>query len=317
MRKRFGFPCLMVAGLLGLAVSTASAQQRVLTPIKFADNVYGITGPNGAMNTGVVVGDRGVFVYSCQLAEFDERMAAIRSVAGGKPVRFVANGHYAWDDSGCNHMLAEQGATVLGNPEFARQMRPYFAGQIARELRAGRVKKEYLEGKSVDLALPTVLFTDKLTLDLGSTTVELIFMGRAHTADNTVAWLPKEKVLFTNDLLFVELHPVADDRSDIGNWQRILKTLAGWGPATTMPGHGVFAQGNGAKPLLDLERYFEVLRGKVRALKEAGKTLKEVDETILANFTEYAAWGRGGRLTPPESIRGAAKLIYAELPAGR
>ena len=97
---------IVLAGLLISLAPLAFAQER-LTPIKLAEGVYGITGPRGAMNTGVVVGDRGVFVYSCQLAEYDERMAAIRSVAGGKPIRFVANGHYAWDDTGCNHLLAE------------------------------------------------------------------------------------------------------------------------------------------------------------------------------------------------------------------
>lgn len=31
-----------------------------------------------------------VFVYSCSIEDYDERLQAIRSVAGGKPVRFVA-----------------------------------------------------------------------------------------------------------------------------------------------------------------------------------------------------------------------------------
>lgn len=307
---------IVLAGLLISMAPPASAQER-LTPIKLAEGVYGITGPRGAMNTGVVVGDRGVFVYSCQLAEYDERMAAIRSVAGGKPIRFVANGHYAWDDTGCNHLLAEQGAVVLGNPEFARLLRPYWAGQIANELRAGKVKKEYLEGKSVERALPTVTFDQRLTLNLGSHVVELNFVGKAHTTDNTIAWLPKEKILFTNDVLFAELHPVSDNRSDIANWQRILKMLASWSPATTMPGHGLFAPGNGAKPLAELDRYWETLRGKVRTMRAAGKSLEDVKKEIVAEFTEFSTWGKGGRLDPPDAIRSAAEIIYKEVAAGR
>ena len=311
MRRRFVRWLILMTGLLLLVAPLAWAQE--LTPIKLADGVYGVRGPNNAINTGFVVGDRGVFVYSCQLAEYDQRLAAIRSVAGGKPIRFVANGHYAWDDTGCNHMLAEQGATVLGNPEFARLLRPYWAGQLANDLKAGRAKKEYVEGKRVEMALPSVMFDKQLTVNLGSHVVELHFVGQAHTTDNTVAWLPKEKVLFSNDVLFAELHPVSDDRSDIANWQRILKMLAGWNPATTVPGHGAFTPGNGAKDLLALERYWDTLRGKVQAMKNAGKSLDEIKKGIVAEFTEFSKWGKGGRLDPPEAVRNAAELIYKEI----
>jgi hypothetical protein len=115
-----------------IAVLPAWAQQ--LAPIKLAEGVYAITGPGGAMNTSFVVGDRGVFVYGCQLAEYDQRLAGIRSVAGAKPILFVANGHFAWDDAGCNHMLAEQGAVVLGNPVFARLLQATWAARAASDL---------------------------------------------------------------------------------------------------------------------------------------------------------------------------------------
>jgi cyclase len=283
-----------------------------MAPIKLAEGVYAITGPGGAINTGFVVGDRGVFVYSCQLTEYDQRLAAIRSVSAGKPIRFVANGHYAWDDTGCNHLLAEQGAVVLGNPQFARLLRATWAGRAESDLKSGRVKKEYLQGKRLEMALPAVLFDPKMTLDLGSHIVELIFLGTAHTPDNTVAWLPREKVLFTNDMLFAELHPVADERSDIANWQRLLKMLASWNPSSVVPGHGRFSQGNGSTPLLELERYFETLRRKVLALKDSGKSLDEVKRDVVAQFTEFSTWGKGGRLEPAEAIRSASEVIYRE-----
>lgn len=306
---------IALAMLLLLTVSAGGAQE--LAPTKLGDGIYAVRGPNNAINTGFVVGDRGVFVFSCQLAEYEQRLAAIQRVAGGKPIRFLANGHYAWDDTGCNHMLAEQGATLIGNPEFARLLRPYWAGQIANELRSGRSKKEYLEGKRVELALPAIIFEKQLTLDLGSHVVELHFMGKAHTPDNTVGWLPQERILFTDDLLFAELHPVADDRSDIANWQGILKTLASWNPTTVVPGHGAFAPGNGATALLALERYFETLRTKVRAMKESGKSLEETKQEIVTEFTEFASWGKGGRLDPPAAVRSAAEVLYREISASK
>jgi len=277
--------------------------------IKLSDGVYGIKGPGDGINTGFVVGERGVFVYSCDIGDYDRRVQAIRSVAGGKPIRFVANGHFAGDDTMCNHLFAEQGAVVVGSKELARQLLPYWPQRAAEELKRGKVKREYLEGKKVEMAMPVITFDDKLTLDLGSHVIELIFVGKAHTPDNTVAWLPKEKILFVNDLLFVELHPTTDDRSDVANWQRILRTLASWSPVSVVPGHGAFAQGNGAKPLLELDRYFETMRRQVRTMRSAGKSLDEIKQGIRGELGEFSKWPR------ERAIPAAAEQVYRELGA--
>jgi glyoxylase-like metal-dependent hydrolase (beta-lactamase superfamily II) len=301
--KRFiiFFVFLFVLTIAGAAV----AAQEGAT--KLADGVYGIKGIGEAINTAFVVGDRGVFVYSCDLADYDRRSKIIRETAGGKPIRFVANGHYAFDDVGCNHMFAEQGAIVLGNPVFAKELKPYWPERRTAELKQGKIKKEYLEGKNPDMAMPVVLYNEKLTLDLGGHTIELIYMGKAHTPDNAIVWLPKEKILFVDDLLFVELHPTADDRSDIRAWQSMLRTLATWSPTTVVPGHGIFSPGNGAKPLLDLDRYYETMRAKVKAMKEAGKTLDEIKKGIRAELGEFAKWPR------ERAIPETAAQIYREL----
>lgn len=277
--------------------------------IKLAEGVYAIKGPGAAMNTGFVVGDRGVFVFACDLPDYDRRMQAIRSVAGGKPIRFVANGHHAGDDTMCNHLFAEQGAVIVGSREFARQLLPYWPKRVQQAMKQGKIKQEYLQGKRVEMAMPAITFDDKITLDLGSHVVELISFGKTHTPDTTVAWLPKEKVLFTADLVFVELHPTADGRSDVANWQRVLKTLASWSPESVVPGHGVFAPGNGAKPLLDQDRNFETMRDQIRAMRAASKSLDEMKKGIRAELGEFAAWPR------ERAIPDTTEQVYRELSA--
>ena len=157
------------------------------------------------------------------------------------------------------------------------------------------------------MAMPVLTFDDKITLDLGSHVVELISLGKTHTPDTTIAWLPKEKILFVADLLFVELHPTADHRSDVGHWQRVLKNLASWSPASVVPGHGVFAPGNGVKPLLDQDRYFDTMRAKVKALKDAGKSVEEIKKGIQAELGDYAQWPR------ERAIPATSEQIYREL----
>jgi len=277
--------------------------------IKLAEGVYAIKGPGDGINTGVVVGDRGVFVFACDLRDYDRRMQAIRSVAGDKPIRFVANGHHAGDDTMCNHLFAEQGAVVVGSRELARQLLPYWPKRVAQELKQGKVRREYLENKRVEMAMPVITFDDKITLDLGGHVIELISLGKTHTPDTLIAWLPKEKILFAGDLVFVEHHPTTDDRSDVGGWQRALKTLAGWSLASVVPGHGAFAPGNGAKPLLDQDRYFETMRSQIRKMRDAGKSLDEIKQGIRAELGEFAQWPR------ERAIPATAEQVYRELPA--
>jgi len=211
----------------------------------------------------------------------------------------------------CNHLFAEQGALVLGSKELARQLRPYWPQRAAEELKRGRTKREYLEGKRVEMAMPVITFDDNITLDLGSHVVELMFVGKAHTPDNTIAYLPKEQILFVNDLLFVELHPTADGRSDIGNWQAVLRKLATWPVTAVVPGHGAFAPGNGTKPLLELDRYFETLRTKVRAMKETGKSLDDIKKGIRTELGGFARWPR------ERVIPATAEQVYRELSPSR
>jgi len=277
--------------------------------IKLAEGVYAVKGPGAAMNTGFVVGDRGVFVFACDLPDYDRRMQAIRSVAGDKPIRFVANGHHAGDDTMCNHLFAEQGAVIVGSKELARQLHPYWPKRVQEELKQGRVKREYLEGKKAEMAMPAITFDDKITLDLGSHVIELISLGKTHTPDTTIVWLHKERILFVADLLFAELHPTADHRSDVANWQRVLKELASWSPATVVPGHGVFAPGNGAKPLLDQHRYFETMRTQIRAMSGAGKSVDEIKNGIRSELGEFAKWPR------ERAIPATAEQVYRELSA--
>jgi cyclase len=275
--------------------------------IKLAEGVYAIKGPGAAMNTGFVVGERGVFVFACDLPDYDRRIKAIRGVAGNKPIRFIANGHHAGDDTMCNHLFAEQGAVVVGSKELATQLKPYWPKRAQQELKSGKVKREYIEGKNAELAMPVVTFDEKITLDLGSHVVELMHLGKTHTPDTTIAWLPKEKIMFVADLLFVELHPTADDRSDIEHWQRVLKTLASWSPVSVVPGHGVFAQGNGIKPLMEQYRYFDVMRERVRAMRDSGKSLDEIKKGVRGELGEFAKWPR------ERAIAATAEQVYREL----
>ena len=68
--------------------------------------------------------------------------------------------------------------------------------------------------------------------------VELLHPGPAHTYGDTMVYLPQEKVLFSGDVAFHYLTPLARD-GHVSNWIKVANGILNHLDVTTlMPGHG-------------------------------------------------------------------------------
>lgn len=281
--------CLMGAG-------TWAAEEAEKT-VKLAEGVFAYDSPGPDVNNGVIVGSRGIFVYNCDLDKTYKHLTALIEKEGkGTPVRFLGNGHAAGDDIGCNGQFEDMGAIIVSSEAMYQDLAE----------KGPERYQERLEKAGGRLVYPHLSFGDRLVIDLGSHQVHMIFMGHGHTVGDTVAYLPKEKVLFSTDLLFVENHPTVTD-GDTANWQRILATLRTWEVEALVPGHGPVVQGkeNVRKAIDALDAYFNDVRGQVKAMMAQGKKLAEIQKGV--DVKKYASWGRKNVL--PASI----KHIYTEL----
>lgn len=85
--------------------------------------------------------------------------------------------------------------------------------------------------------LPTTLFDDDYTIELGSTAVRLINFGAVHSSSDTVVWLPGEKVLFAGDIFADCSLPqsIAAGKRWLEVMDYILDELR---PELIVPGHG-------------------------------------------------------------------------------
>jgi cyclase len=86
------------------------------------------------------------------------------------------------------------------------------------------------------LVLPTRVFSDRMSLTVGQTDVELIHTD-IHSDDATVAWLPDQRLLLCGDTMEDTVTYVSDpDKLDthLAN----LDKLRGLGPARILPNHG-------------------------------------------------------------------------------
>lgn len=64
----------------------------------------------------------------------------------------------------------------------------------------------YSLDKTRDLLIPEhktidIVYSDSLTIQLQTTSLKLCFLGAGHSADNSLVWLPEEKILFGGCLL--------------------------------------------------------------------------------------------------------------------
>ena len=93
-----------------------------------------------------------------------------------------------------------------------------------------------IDTRDLYLVLPTRTFGERLVLDDPRRPVELRHPGRANTDGDLVAWLPRQRVLATGDLLVAPI-PFGFNAYP-AQWQRSLQSLKALRPAVWIPGHG-------------------------------------------------------------------------------
>lgn len=100
-----------------------------------------------------------------------------------------------------------------------------------------RLFQQYREDtRGLVLALPTRTFVESLRIDDAVRPVELLHPGRGNTDGDLVAWLPRQRVMATGDLVVAPI-PFGFNAYP-ADWQRTLQSLEAKRPAVWIPGHG-------------------------------------------------------------------------------
>lgn len=238
------FPQLLPAALcLLLFTQTAAAFEP--TTEKVTDNVYAIVGEldqrtaenQGLNNTsGFIITDDGVVLIGSGATEGSAKMleAAIKKVTD-KPIKQVLN-------------IGVQDHHWMGNSHFLAQKIPVSAlsktveSQKAQETMNRMRLSSGIGGKPEDLKVEYASETfdgDEKTLTIGGVEMSLRYLGDAHFPGDAVLWLPKEKIVFTGDIVFNErMLGVLPEISKIKDWQTTFKKVAELKAEHVIPGHG-------------------------------------------------------------------------------
>ena len=257
---------------------------------ELAPGVFALTA-EGDPNSGVIVGDESVLVVDARATPQMARdlVAHIRTVTD-KPIRHVLLTHY-------------HAVRVLGVAGYDERVN-VIASDVTRDMIVERGRQDMeseiqrfprlFQGRDgiPGLTWPTMTFKAEMTLWLGSREVRIMHAGRGHTRGDTIAWLPREKVLFAGDLVEFGATPYCGD-AHFGDWAGTLDRLEAFGADKVVPGRGealttpaMIAEGYASTR--DFTRdVFAIARESVAA----GRSLKDTyARTMDALRPKYGHW---------------------------
>ena len=133
-----------------------------------------------------------------------------------------------------NDYFRRHGARIIAHKKTVEDQKSRLNEQLIRL--TNTVGEPGLEGTQD--AYADEVFDNKRDITLGDTTLQLIYAGQAHTPADIIVWLPKEKVMFTGDIVYTERMLSVRPYSDSQAWITAFETMEAFDPEYIVPGHG-------------------------------------------------------------------------------
>ncbi|HBN30223.1 MAG TPA: MBL fold metallo-hydrolase [Rhodobacteraceae bacterium] len=247
----------------------------------------------GDPNSGVIIGDDSVMIVEAQATPrlANKVIECVRTVTD-KPISHVVLTHY--------HAVRVLGASAFGASQI-------IMGETARAMVVERGQEDWdsefqrfprlFEGyESIPgLTWPTTTFSDDMTVYLGNRQINLMHLGRAHTAGDIVIHVPDENVMFTGDI--VEYHSACYcGDGHFGDWGNTLDNIASFDVDAIAPGRGDALVGKsmvnaGIEATRDFveSTYRPAARVAARngTLKDAWDAVREACDTKFGDYAIY------------------------------
>ncbi len=214
--------------------SSADLGDKTISFSEIGPDLYAFTA-EGDPNSGVIIGDDSVMVIDAQATPTaaQEVVSRVREVTD-KPIKYVVLTHY--------HAVRVLGAAGYAGAEviasdMCRSM-IVERGQEDWDSEFGRMPRLFKEPESSPgLTWPTYTFPDQMTVYLGKRRVDLLHLGRSHTAGDIVAWVPDSNTLFSGDGVEYKSACYCGD-AHFKDWPHTLDRIKALDPQAIVPGRG-------------------------------------------------------------------------------
>lgn len=259
----------------------------------------------GYSNAGLVVGDEASLLVDTL---FDLKLTAamlnsMKQATEIAPISTVVNTHANGDHCYGNQLV--EGANIVASSATAREMTEVPPSMLAALNKApgevGDLFRSFFgdfEFDGIDLSLPTQTFDKRLDLKVGGREVQLIEVGPAHTAGDTIAYVPSTGSVFTGDILFIGGAPIVW-AGPLQNWIAACDLIIGLEATVVVPGHGPLTDNVGVREVRDYLSYVlnEATERQVQGM-DAFDAAKEICKNMMGDTSKsFAGWKEFGRIS--------------------
>ena len=292
-------------------LASASLPAQINTAQTLAPSIYFHEGDprQGHSNGGWVVLDDYVLVIDANYPSGAKIVLPKIKESTDKPIKLVFDTHQHADHAYGNQIYVDAGAVPIAHVGALEGMKKaetgYYGGSPGAWENSAKKRPDVAASK---LKPPSLLFPKDMFIDDGHHRVELRYFGVAHTHGDAMAWLPKEKILFTGDTCVNSASNNLND-GDTAEWIRTLDAVKALGAERICPGHGPMG---GPEIIVDQQRYLIELRKAVQALVEAKKSPAEVKAALpgvaaglkkIPNIARYV----------PDNLTAHVQKVYREM----
>lgn len=177
----------------------------------------------------------------------------------------------------------EQGATIIAHKDAAEIIRN--KGQASLERMQKRNRDKAFKTRVV---MPDKTFEDKMVLNMGDETIELLYLGPAHSPGDVLLWLPQKKLVIAGDMAFHKRMLPVFGYTDTAAWLKTWEKFAALNAETVIPGHG------GPTNMQEVTRYTRdyllYLRAEVEKILEQDGGLEDaysIDQSAYAHLDTF------------------------------
>lgn len=217
-----------------------------------------------------------------------------RAVPASASIGALVNTHANGDHTFGNQLL--EGHRIIASKACAEDMTIRPPEQYARWQKewpqmgiAGKFWYEVMGSRfdfdGIRLVLPNETFSGEMRLAVGDKEVRLIEVGPAHTRGDVIVYVPKDKVLYTGDMLFNGAHP-AIWAGPVSNWIKACDLMLSWDIDVVVPGHGALTDKAGIREFRDYLSY--VLAESRKCFDKGMSFIQAADAISLDPWVHFA-----------------------------
>ena len=272
--------------------SQGDLEEKKISFTEVGEGLYAFTA-EGDPNTGVIIGDDSVMIVEAQATPRLARKVidCVRTVTD-KPISHLVLTHY--------HAVRVLGASAYGAQEIimsdAAAAMVEERGQEDWDSEFGRFPRLFEGHEEIPgLTRPTMTFSHAMTVYLGKRRIDIMKLGRAHTAGDAVVWVPDQEVMFTGDI--VEYHSACYcGDGHFSDWPETLANIATYEPRAIAPGRGdaLIGEEMVANAIANTADFVRSTYKPVERVVARGGSLKEAWDAVRAacdpKFSNYAIY---------------------------